>query len=147
MSDDGTLRQWVRQAIEGGKLPDRAPVRTWGGHGCGAPCAICNEQIGIDEVELELEFSAVDELGCRQVSENGVNGHAADNGAHFNGEGNQRHPNWGNLHMHPRCHSAWDSVRQEKEQTQAFTGYLSACEGDGTISARERHPRAKRGSE
>jgi hypothetical protein len=147
MSEDGTLRQRVREAIDAGKLPDRSPVGLWGGPGCGASCAICGERIGIDEVEFELEFSADDEPGCLQVAGNKLNGHSSGNGAHSNGNGNGNGNGRDNLHMHLRCHAAWDLVRQEGEHAQPFVDPLPGHDGHGTITGRERQPRSERGPE
>jgi len=154
MNDDGTLRRRVREAIDTGKLPDRSPVGVWGGPGCGASCAICGERIGVDEIGFELEFSAGDELGWLQAGGNGLNGHSAGNGARSNGNGNGHGPHANgsgngkdNLHMHLRCHAAWDLARQEVEHTQASVELLSARDDHGTMSSREREPRPERGSE
>jgi hypothetical protein len=159
MSDDETLRKRVREAIDAGKLPDCSPVGMWGGPGCGASCAICGKQIGIEEVEFELEFSAGNEFGCLQVAGNRLNGNSASNGAHSNGNGHGAHANDSgkldathlngkdNLHMHLRCHAAWDVARQESEQPRPLMviAPLPTREHHGTITGREREPRAERG--
>jgi hypothetical protein len=159
MSDDGTLRQRVREAIDVGKLPVCSPVGMWGGPGCGASCAICGEQIGSEEVEFELEFSAGDAFGWLQVAGNGLNGNSAGNGADSNGNGHGAHANGGgngdpthlngkdNLHMHLRCHAAWELARQESKQARPRTAPLPAREDLGTINGREREPRPERGPE
>ena len=58
MSDDNTLRGMVREAIRGGKLPNRAPDRMWGGAGSGSQCSICGAPVQQREVGYELEFAA-----------------------------------------------------------------------------------------
>jgi hypothetical protein len=50
------LRRKSREAIQAGKLPNRKPDRTWGGHGAGDRCAICDCAVKADELEFELEF-------------------------------------------------------------------------------------------
>jgi hypothetical protein len=57
MTDDGIVRQGVREAIGQRRLPARPPDRTWGGMGTGGPCAIRGASVKADEAELELEFS------------------------------------------------------------------------------------------
>jgi hypothetical protein len=52
MSDDNVLRERVRDAIQAGNLPNRAPDRLWGGPGTGARCAVCGEST----IEGEVEF-------------------------------------------------------------------------------------------
>src|SRR5688572_17527311 len=44
------------EPIPGRMLPREAPQRMWGGTGSGAPCAICGERIGADQLEYELEY-------------------------------------------------------------------------------------------
>jgi hypothetical protein len=41
MPDEPRLREQAREAIQTGKLPSRAPDRTWGGPGVGADCTVC----------------------------------------------------------------------------------------------------------
>ena len=53
MTDDSTLRQLVRAAIQAGELPNRLPDRLWGGAATGAPCAICGEPT----TDREFEFA------------------------------------------------------------------------------------------
>src|SRR4030095_8523097 len=57
MSADGVLPEKVRELIQAGKLPRRAPERTWGGSGVGADCAICDVPVKGDELELEMEYA------------------------------------------------------------------------------------------
>jgi hypothetical protein len=47
------------QPIPRRTLPPEAPQRMWGGSGSGAPCAICGEHIGVDQLEYELEYRCV----------------------------------------------------------------------------------------
>jgi hypothetical protein len=108
MSNNGMLRDRGREAIRTGKgkLPDRAPIRTWGGQGSGTSCAICGERLRPDEVEFELEF-------------------AADS----NGRGGE------NCHVHVCCFSAWERQRLElKRTTMAVTG-LSGAGGEIKVAA------------
>ena len=58
MSNDSILRGMVREAIQGGKLPNRAPDRMWGGAGSGSQCSICGAPVQQKEVGYELEFAA-----------------------------------------------------------------------------------------
>ena len=58
MSDNSILRGMAREAIQGGKLPNRAPDRMWGGAGSGAQCSICGAPVEQKEVGYELEFAA-----------------------------------------------------------------------------------------
>jgi hypothetical protein len=86
MGDDSTLRRKARQAIQGGKLPERFPDRTWGGPGAGDDCTICGASIESDELELEIEFAGSD-----------------------GGLTRDRH------HVHIRCFAAWEfELRQLK---------------------------------
>jgi hypothetical protein len=78
MPDDPILREKARVAIQTGKLPSRAPTRTWGGPGVGAPCAICGLPVTTDEVEFEIEFAR-----------------DGDN------------PGLDKFHLHIRCFAAW----------------------------------------
>ena len=57
MSDEHTLREKARAVIRDGKLPNRAPDRTWGGPGVGAPCAVCELPVTKDEKEFEIQFA------------------------------------------------------------------------------------------
>lgn len=86
MSDESTLRRKAREAIQGGRLPERSPDRTWGGPGAGDCCAICRAPIERDELELEIEFAGQD-----------------------GGFARYRH------HVHIRCFAAWEfELRQLK---------------------------------
>jgi hypothetical protein len=85
MSDENTLRKSACEAIQAGKLPNRAPTHVWGGQGVGARCTICDRPIGHDEVEFELQFA-------------GDGGSGPDN-----------------LHVHPRCFAAWELEREDAE--------------------------------
>ena len=65
-----------------GKLPARRPDRTWGGPGVGAPCAVCNEPVMKDQLELEVQFAR----------ERAV-------------------PGLDKFHIHVRCFAAWEFER------------------------------------
>jgi hypothetical protein len=60
MSDVGMFRQMAREAIQAGRLPDRAPDRIWGGAGSGAQCSICGAPVGQGEFGVKLEFAGGD---------------------------------------------------------------------------------------
>jgi hypothetical protein len=88
MSDQTTLRQKVREAIQAGKVPTGRPERTWGGRGAEACCVICSELIRRDEVEFELEFGQ----------------------SHHNGNGGNG-GNASSYHFHLPCFEAWELER------------------------------------
>jgi hypothetical protein len=53
-----TLRLRARDALLTGRLPRGGPPeRMWGGRGTGRGCVVCQEPIGPNERELELEFA------------------------------------------------------------------------------------------
>lgn len=85
MSDESALRRKAREAIQTGKLPNRGPVRMWGGPGVGAQCTICAKAIERSEVEFELQFAWDDAGGL------------------------------GNYHVHLRCFAAWELERENAE--------------------------------
>jgi hypothetical protein len=106
MSDNGMLRDRVREAIRTGKLPDRSPERTWGGQGSGTCCAICDERLSPHQVEFELEFATGDD-----------------------GRGGE------NCHVHVCCFSAWERQRLDlKRDTVTATG-LSGAGGEIRVAA------------
>ena len=37
-------------------LPYEEPVRTWAGHGTGAPCNACGLTVGVQDIEYEVEL-------------------------------------------------------------------------------------------
>ena len=57
MPDEKALRARARAVIRDGKLPSRAPDRTWGGPGVGATCAVCGLPVTKDEKEFEIQFA------------------------------------------------------------------------------------------
>ena len=57
MPDEARLREQARAAIQNGKLPSRAPDRTWGGPGVGAECSVCEKPVTKDEMEFEIQFA------------------------------------------------------------------------------------------
>jgi hypothetical protein len=83
--DEKTLRDKARAAIRGGKLPRRAPDRTWGGPGVGAGCAVCGRPVTTGEMEFEIRF------------------------AHDGGS-----PGLEKFHVHIRCFAAWEFERRDK---------------------------------
>jgi hypothetical protein len=141
MNDDA-LREKAREAIRAGKLPNRRPIRSWGGPGAGARCTICGALVTLDELELEIEF-------------------ARDGDA-----GRDEH------HVHVPCFTAWETEVQKlegpaaapsasgKQQSTHFAarsgppvsistlslGVLPERVGDGKILNREYLPADKRRS-
>jgi hypothetical protein len=55
--DEGLLREKAREAIQAGKLPQRAPDRLWGGTGRGETCVLCGDSLGEGQASLELEYT------------------------------------------------------------------------------------------
>lgn len=90
MSEKHTLRQKARKAIRDRKMPRRYPERLWGGPGTGARCTICDEPVGTDDIEFELEFPTGDDR---------------------RGDGNPR--------VHTRCFSEWESACRDLEEPRA----------------------------
>jgi hypothetical protein len=84
MPDEVVLRARARSAIQDGKLPTRAPDRTWGGPGLGVACAICELPVKKDEMEFEIEFARDGNL---------------DTGLD-------------KYHVHLRCFAAWEFERR-----------------------------------
>ena len=87
MSDDCALPEKVRALIQAGKLPRRAPARTWGGSGVGADCAICDVPVKGDELEIEIEYA-------RDGNEDTLD----------------------KYHVHVRCFVVWEHERHHLEQ-------------------------------
>jgi hypothetical protein len=56
MPDETRLREQAREVIQSGKLPSRAPDRTWGGPGVGAACSVCGKPVTKAEMEFEIQF-------------------------------------------------------------------------------------------
>jgi hypothetical protein len=83
MPDENILREKARAAIRDGKLPSRAPDRSWGGPGVGATCAVCGLPVTKDEKEFEIEFA-----------HDGTN------------------PGLDKFHVHIRCFAAWEFERR-----------------------------------
>ena len=57
VNEDSSLRKKAREAMDTGRLPDRAPDHIWGGPGTGVECAMCGRTIARSETELEIEFA------------------------------------------------------------------------------------------
>ena len=83
MPDEARLREQARTAIQTGRLPSRAPDRTWGGPGVGAECSVCGRPVTKDELEFQIEF--------------------AHDGAR---------PELDRHHVHIRCFAAWEFERR-----------------------------------
>lgn len=56
MPDETHLRDRARAAIQSGKLPRQAADSTFGGPGIGKPCAICDNPIPKEQMEIEVLF-------------------------------------------------------------------------------------------
>ena len=82
MPNEAELRKLAREVLRKGTLPRREPDRTWGGHGVGAPCAVCGEPVRHDQIEYEIQF--------------------AHDGAN---------PGLDKYHLHLRCFAAWEMER------------------------------------
>ena len=82
MPDEKILREKARAAVRGGTLPARRPDRTWGGHGVGASCTICERPVTKSQMESEIQFA-----------------HDGDN------------PGLDKFHVHIRCFAAWEFER------------------------------------
>ncbi len=82
--DEPRLREQTRATAQTGKLPARAPDRTWGGPGVGAACAVCEKPVTKDELEFEIEFAR-----------------DGDN------------PGLDKFHVHIRCFAAWEFERNK----------------------------------
>ncbi|HEY1889463.1 MAG TPA: hypothetical protein VGG63_03610 [Steroidobacteraceae bacterium] len=82
MGDDSVLRARAREAMKSGNLPHHRPQSVWGGPGSGEPCAVCDEAVDKEDVELELQFSSDGEAGT----------------LHY--------------HVHARCFAAWEIERR-----------------------------------
>jgi hypothetical protein len=83
MPDETGIREQAHAVIQSGKLPARAPDRTWGGSGVGALCPVCARPVTKDELECGIEFA-------REVV-----------------------PGPDNFHVHVRCFAAWEFERQK----------------------------------
>jgi hypothetical protein len=88
MPDEIRLRQQARAVVQSGKLPARAPDRTWGGPGVGASCQVCEKPVTKDELEFEIEFA-----------------HDGDS------------PGLDKFHVHIRCFAAWEFERKKAGQS------------------------------
>ncbi len=84
MPDEARLRDQARAVIQSGKLPSRAPDRTWGGPGVGAPCTICDKPVTETELEFEIQFEQ-------------------ESGGELD-----------NFHVHVRCFAAWELERNKR---------------------------------
>jgi hypothetical protein len=87
MPDEPRLREQARAATLSGKLPSRAPDRTWGGPGVGAACSVCDLPVTREQVEFEIQFT-----------------HDGDN------------PGLDKFHVHSGCLAAWEFERTKAPQ-------------------------------
>jgi hypothetical protein len=80
MPDELILRAKARERLQAGTLPRQHVSRTFGGDGCGAPCAVCEAMVTRSQLELEVKF-------------------------HQNGSAE---PGTATYHFHMRCFAAWE---------------------------------------
>jgi hypothetical protein len=101
-----------------GKLPDRRPDRTWGGHGNGKDsCQICGKPLNAEDITFDLEYD---------------------------GEAGDAHPACYSVHL--QCFNAWDIEREQStgacanqrptRQNQSRISLLDGGEG-GSMKASE----------
>jgi len=90
MPDEARLREQAREAVQNGKLPARAPDRTWGGPGVGAACSVCDLQVTKDQLEFEIQFQ-------HEVAPFGLD----------------------KFHVHIRCFAAWEFERNKPPQSSS----------------------------
>lgn len=129
MSEEETgLRVKALEAIRTGKLPDRPPDRTWGGHGNGKDiCRICGNPLNKEDITFDLEYD---------------------------GEATDGHPACYSVHL--RCFNAWDLESQQRKKARAShrpsppdhnraslpaaseVGTMPANEGDTTLISNRR---------
>ena len=53
--DVEAIRRRVRERLATGELPLDHPKRTWAGYGTEQTCAVCDETIGWNAIEIEAE--------------------------------------------------------------------------------------------
>jgi hypothetical protein len=53
--NDEELRHSARVRIEQGRLPRVLALHLWGAHGTGSLCALCDQPIGSDQIEYEIQ--------------------------------------------------------------------------------------------
>jgi hypothetical protein len=87
MPDEARLREQATAAIQNGKLPARAPDRTWGGPGVGAPCSVCERPVTKQELEFEIQFERDGDM-----------------------------PGLDKYHVPIRCFAAWEFERSKRPQ-------------------------------
>ena len=85
MPDEAILREKAREALYSCRMPTSPPDRTWGGHGVGISCSVCELPITDDQLEFEIEFSRDGDT-----------------------------PGLGAFHVHLRCFAAWEFERTKK---------------------------------
>jgi hypothetical protein len=107
--DEGALQKSACEAIQTGKLPDRAPSRILGGNGFGTRCPVCGNLVNADEIGYELQFAGWDD-----------------------------HSTTVDYHLHVRCFSAWDQECRRRLDLSPAVQPLPAQPSRVTISDRER---------
>lgn len=88
MPDESILREQAREVVKNGKLPARAPDRTWGGPGVGAQYSVCARPVTKQEMEFEIQFAR--------------DGKDVDAGLD-------------KFHVHIRCFAAWEFERTKAQ--------------------------------
>jgi hypothetical protein len=89
MPDEIRLREQARKTVQTGKLPARAPDRTWGGPGVGAACSVCEKPVTKQEMEFEIQFAR---------------------------DGKDLEAGLDKYHVHIRCFAAWEFERNKPLQ-------------------------------
>jgi hypothetical protein len=110
VSDENTLRQKAREALQSGRLPHRPAERMWGGPGSGADCPVCGNPLTKEEMGFDIEFAGEGE-GARAI----------------------------NHHFHIRCFAAWEFERRNINGAPENGQALQSSVGHGTIAGRERN--------
>ena len=88
MPDETRLRKQAREVIQNGKLPNRAPDRTWGGPGVGVECPVCGKPVTKGELAFEIQFAHDETI-----------------------------PGLDKFDVHVRCFAAWEFERNKPPQS------------------------------
>lgn len=96
------------EAIARGRVPSRQAVRTWGGSGNGARCAVCSRLVRADQLGFEVDFKMPGDL--------------IDIGAY---------------HMHVSCYHAWEALVASAGIDATLKG-LKSLKHEGSMRANER---------
>lgn len=98
IGDEAVLRNKARMAMQSGRLPSCSPEQTWGGPGAGDRCAVCDQPVTRDQIELELRFPP--QPGGRAI---------------------------GTSHLHIECFSAWERERQNLKPGRVADTVPDSC--------------------